>query len=75
MSKEFARRRIRVNSIQPSFVDTPMARETNDYEAKFSAQPLGVIEPIHIAYLAEFLLSDKAKYISGSNIKISSAVL
>lgn len=75
MSKEFARRRIRVNSIQPSFVDTPMARSTNDYEAKFNAQPLGVIQPLHIGYLAEFLLSDKAAFISGSNIKISSATL
>lgn len=75
MSKEFARRKIRVNSIQPSFVDTPMARDTNDFEAKFAAQPLGVIPPIDIAYLIEFLLSDKAKHISGSNIKISSAVM
>ena len=75
MSKEFARRKIRVNSIQPTFVDTPMARETSDYEFKFASQPLGVIEPIHIGYLVEFLLSDKAKYISGSNIKISSAAI
>lgn len=74
MSKEFARRKIRVNSIQPSFVDTPMARATINYEGKFAAQPLGVIEPKYIAYLAAFLLSDEAKYISGSNIKISSAV-
>lgn len=74
MSKEFAKRRIRVNSIQPSFVNTPMARMTVNYEAKFEAQPLGVIEPQHVAYLAGFLLSDEAKYISGSNIKISAAV-
>lgn len=75
MSKEFARRRIRANSIQPTYVDTPMGRNTGDYEAKFAAQPLGVIQPEHVAYLAEFLLSDKAAYISGSNIKMSSAAL
>lgn len=75
MSKEFAKRKIRVNSIQPSFVDTPMARKTVDYEAKLSALPLGVVEAEQIAYLAEFLLSEKAKYISGSNIKIASATI
>lgn len=74
MSKEFAKRKIRVNSIQPSFVNTPMARMTVNYEAKFNAQPLGVIEPQYIAYLAGFLLSDEAKYISGSNIKVSAGV-
>lgn len=74
MSKEFAKRKIRVNSIQPSFVNTPMARMTVNYEAKIAAQPLGVIEPQYIAYLAGFLLSDAAKYISGSNIKISAGV-
>lgn len=75
MSKEFAQRKIRVNSIQPTFVNTPMARNTVNYEEKFASLPLGVIEPIHVAYLIEFLLSEKAKYISGSNIKISSAAI
>lgn len=73
MSKELARRKIRVNTIQPTYVNTEMARSTNDYEAKFAAIPLGVIEPEYVAYLAEFLLSDKARFISGSNIKMSSA--
>ena len=75
MSKEFARRKIRVNSIQPSWVDTDMARSTNDFELKVLAQPLGVIDPVHIAYLIEFLLSDKAMYISGSNLKVSGACM
>lgn len=75
MSKEFTKRKIRVNSIQPAFVDTPMAHETNDYEIKFAAQPLGVIEPVQIGYLIEFLLSNKAKFLSGSNIKISAALV
>lgn len=75
MSKEFARRKIRVNSIQPTYVDTEMARQTTDYEAKFAAQPLGVIEPAYVAYLTEFLLSERAKYISGSNVKMSSAAI
>lgn len=75
MSKEFARRRIRANSIQPSFVDTEMARNTINYEAKIAEQPLGVIDPLHVAYLVDFLLSEKAKFISGSNVKISAGVI
>lgn len=75
MSKEFAKRKIRVNSIQPTFVDTPMVKDMDDYIYKAKAQPLGVIQPINIAYLIEFLLSDKARFISGSNIKMSSAIM
>lgn len=75
MSKEFAHRGIRVNSIQLNYVDTQMARETPNYEAKFAAQPLGVIAPEYVAYLTAFLLSEKARYISGSNVKMSSAAI
>ena len=73
MSKEFARRSIRVNSIQPTFVNTEMGRSTVNSEEKFAGIPLGVIEPEYIAYLIEFLLSEKAKYISGTSVKVSSA--
>lgn len=72
MSKEFTVRKIRVNSIRPAFVNTPMI---NQFIQNAEAQPLGIIEPIDIAYLIEFLLSDKAKYISGSNIKVSAATI
>ena len=75
MSKEFAARGIRVNSIQPHFVDTDMARNTQDYLHKIEAMPFGVIKPMYVAYLVEYLLSEKAKYISGSNLKMSAAVV
>ena len=75
MSKEFSKRKIRVNSIQPTYTDTPMGRNTVDWENKFAAQPLGVVEPMYIGYLVEFLLSEKSKYISGSNIKVSSGAI
>lgn len=35
---------------------------------------MSVIEPIQTAYLAEFLLSDKAKHITGAAIPVSSGV-
>jgi len=73
MSKEFARRKIRVNSIQPTFVDTPMLNGLS--ETQTHNQPLGIINPVNVAYLIEFLLSDKSAYISGSNIKMSSAIM
>ena len=33
-------------------------------------QPFGLVEPEYIAYLAEFLLSEKAKYISGTIVPV-----
>ena len=75
MGKEFMKRMQRVNAILPTFVDTPMAERMdaslNDLEAKVARQPLGLIEPQQIAYLVEFLLSDKASYITGACIPVS----
>lgn len=71
MAKEFVKRGIRVNSIQPRFVDTEMTRSFDDFEGKAASQPLGIIKPIDVAFLIEFLLSDKAKFISGANVRMS----
>lgn len=76
MSKEFWRRKIRVNAILPGNVDTAMFRRTeeeieNYKEDSEARQPLGIIEPGHIGYLAEFLLSDNAKYMTGELIVMS----
>ncbi len=72
MSKEFIKRRIRVNAIAPACVDTEMVEEapfvdTNQIEKN---QPLGLIKPIYLSYLVEYLLSDKAKYITGATIPV-----
>lgn len=76
MSKEFLKRKIRVNAIMPSYVDTPMVAEGGCFGMNngIDAMPLGVIEPIQIAYLAEFLLSEKSKHITGAAIPVSSGV-
>lgn len=69
-------RKIRINAIAPAFVNTPMMNG-EDALVRYDAdeikknQPLGVIEPLYIAYLAEFLLSDKSSYITGSVIPVS----
>ena len=75
MAKEFVRRKIRVNAILPNFVDTPMVRPKESVlvgiDEKLEKQPLGIISPLEVAYLAEFLLSDKSEKITGAEIPIS----
>lgn len=75
MSKEMSKRRIRVNAIAPGFVDTDMTwgeREIRDDfdEHLAEIQPYGVIPVEQIVYLTEFLLSEKAAYITGTVIPV-----
>ena len=67
---------IRVNAIAPAMVRTQMYYDTiaqiPDMEASVQAnQPFGLIEPESIAEIADFLMSDKAKYITGSILVVS----
>lgn len=83
MSKEFVRRKIRVNAILPGGVSTPMAVEkgkllsvaeavdTNTREDSYSdPQPLGMIPSETIASQVAFLLSDQAAYITGELLTV-----
>lgn len=77
VAKEVRKREIRVNAIAPANVYTPM---TADMEDRLpidisSVQPFGVIPTEHIAYLAEFLLSDKSRYITGTIIPVSAGIV
>lgn len=76
MAQEFLKRKIRVNAIMPSYVDTPMVQENAAFGMNngIDDMPLGVIDPMQIAYLVEFLLSDKALHITGAKIPVSSGV-
>lgn len=76
MSKEFLRRKIRVNAILPANVLTPMFEKGKEIiegfmEHGLEVQPYGFIEPVQIAYLTEFLLSDKAAFMTGALVPIS----
>lgn len=73
MSKEFLKRKIRVNAICPAYVNTPMGPAEND-PVYLEQQPLGIIKAEYIAYLVEFLLSDKAKYMTGTLIPVSAGM-
>lgn len=70
MAKEFMRRKIRVNAILPAYVNTPMGPAEDD-EEYIKQQPLGIIKSEYIAYLVEYLLSEKAKYVTGTLIPVS----
>lgn len=79
MGKEFLKRRQRVNAVLPTFVDTPMAARMNDslgdLDKKIAGQPLGLIDPRQIAFLVEFLISDKSSYITGACIPVSAGAI
>ena len=74
MSKEFLKRNIRVNGIMPANVDTPMCDNLKNLIDIETIQPMGMIEPRQIAYLTEFLMSEKAKYITGALIPVSAGM-
>ena len=74
MSLELASRQIRVNSIMPGEVLTPMALRAKELNAAANAveyiQPLGPTHPFEVANLIAFLLSDATKTITGTSIRI-----
>lgn len=80
MAKEFIKRKIRVNAILPANVNTEMFTSgvdviENFMEMALERQPIGIIETEQIAYLAEFLLSENAKYITGELLVISGGMV
>lgn len=75
MALELSERRIRVNSVMPATVNTPMAQKARDLNTSIGATnendaPLGITEPYEVANLIVFLLSDATKTITGTSILI-----
>lgn len=74
VSKDVAPQGIRINCLLPSMIATPMTQSTslnvcNEISEKY---PFGWGEPDDVANMVVYLLSDKAKYISGQNYIIDS---
>jgi NAD(P)-dependent dehydrogenase (short-subunit alcohol dehydrogenase family) len=72
---DYAKQNVRVNSICPGFVETPMTDpafgQEEFYEYVHGQTPMGrVAQPEEIAGLAMFLASDEASYITGANIPV-----
>ena len=74
MALELADRRIRVNSVMPAAVNTPLAQKAREINAAVGAAeaivPLGITEPYEVANIIAFLLSDATKTITGTSILI-----
>lgn len=75
-AREYVKRGIRINTISPALTDTRLIKSRKEEGGVYGdngihLQKYGYIEPIQISYLAEFLLSEKSKYITGANIEVS----
>jgi NAD(P)-dependent dehydrogenase (short-subunit alcohol dehydrogenase family) len=72
----YAKNKIRVNSVHPGFIRTPMVENYGKsipgfYEQLNTLHPLGHIgDPIDIAYGILYLISDESKFVTGSELVI-----
>ena len=75
---EYGRHNIRVNSVHPGFVRTPMMVEGTDEKGgdATSLIPLGrIAEPSEITHLVVFLASDEASFVTGTEYVIDGGML
>lgn len=81
MAIELARRNIRVNTVSPGVVETPMSKNaaySKDEESLKRIKglhPLGLGLPEDVANLCVFLLSDAARWITGTNLIVDGGYL
>ena len=73
---EFASRNIRVNSVNPSRVNTPLIKANTSYSEEDLAKDMltyplrRYAEPVEIAYAIIYLLSDASSYVTGHALVI-----
>jgi len=68
---------IRVNSIHPGAIDTPMIDQTTSalgLEDKTAISPVGLGQPEDVANVILFLASDESRFINGTEILIENAL-
>ena len=75
LANEWSQSGVRVNSISPAFISTPMVAKVMEDPAWMqliaSRTPMGRLgKPEEVADLTTFLLSDRASYITGADIPI-----
>ena len=66
LAKELAPN-VRINAVMPGMVDTPMAQRVEESFRNqiWNKNPLGKGEPMDVINYVEFLMSDKARWITG----------
>lgn len=76
MAMELSRSNVRVNSISPAMVNTPILEKMFENIGEEAAEeilkkhPLGIGKPEDVANACIFLLSDAARWITGSNLVV-----
>jgi SDR family mycofactocin-dependent oxidoreductase len=82
MANELARHSIRVNTVHPTGVNTPLATTGFDVMAELIAEdpkmgpifvnpmPVELLEPREISNAVLFLASDEARYVTGTQLKV-----
>jgi len=80
-AKEWGKHGIRVNSVHPGLIETPMTadlRAFNDPATRAKAErniPLGRVgQPVDIAWMVVFLASDESSYCSGQEFTVDGGV-
>ena len=75
LAKELTVQRLRVNTVSPTVIRTPMTiTEGDEYEkTQITKYPMGFGEVPDVANLIVFLLSEKAKWITGQNYVVDCA--
>jgi 3alpha(or 20beta)-hydroxysteroid dehydrogenase len=75
---EYGRHNIRVNSVHPGFIQTPMMVEATNEEGgdALALIPLGrIADPDEVSQLVLFLASDESSYITGSEHLVDAGML
>ena len=68
ISKELSSKGVRVNSISPAYVETPMYyKNLENIGTNIEDYPLGIGKPLDIANMSAYLLSSEARWITGQN--------